>query len=331
MENRIRNQALKAKIATAEEASLLIKDGMNVATSGFTLSGYPKAVSLALAKRVKESGETLKINLFTGASVGDELDGILAEQDMIGHRFPYQTNNYTRNAINCGKIDYADIHLSQFPQFMDYGFYGNVDVAIVEAVAITEEGHIVPANSVGIAPTAVAMADKVIVEINLSQPAAYEGLADIYYLDAPPKRKPIPLRKAKDRIGTTYIPCGPEKIAAIVISDIPDPERPLVPVDDVSKQMANNLMDFLRFEIKKGRLPKNLMPIQSGVGAVANAVLAGLEDSEFKNIQIYSEVIQDSILDLIDCDKVKIASGLPFPLPMLGSRNLRKTNSIKRV
>ncbi len=324
MENRIRNQALKAKIATAEEASLLIKDGMNIATSGFTLSGYPKAVSLALAKRVKESGEKLKINLFTGASVGDELDGILAQQDMIGHRFPYQTNCHMRDAINQGQVDYADCHLGQFPQMMRYGFYGKVDIAIIEAVAITEEGHIVPANSVGIAPTAVAMADKVIVEINLSQPQSFEGLADIYLIDPPPKRKPIPLRKAKDRIGTTYIPCGSEKIAAIVITDMPDPERPLTPVDDVSKEMANHLMDFLRFEIHHQRLPKNLLPIQSGVGTVANAVLAGMGDSEFNNIQIYSEVIQDSILDLIDSGKVKIASGTAVSPADVGLRKFKE-------
>ncbi len=324
MENRIRNQALKSKITSAEEASLLIKDGMTVATSGFTLSGYPKAVSLALAKRMQNCGETCKINLFTGASVGEELDGVLAEGNMVCRRFPYQTNSQMRDAINRGEVQYADMHLGQFPQAMQYGFYGKVDVAIVEAVAITEEGHIVPANSVGIAPSAVALADKVIVEINLDQPLAYEGLADVYLPDSPPKRKPIPIRKAKDRIGTTYIPCGPEKIAAVVISDIADPERPLVPVDDVSKQMANHLLDFLRFEIKQGRLPKNLLPIQSGVGAVANAVLAGLQDSEFQNIQIYSEVIQDAILDMIDCGKVKVASATAVSPADVGLRKFKE-------
>lgn len=308
MENRIRNQALKAKVTSAEEASLLIKNGMNIATSGFTLVGYPKAVSMALAKRTQESGENLKINLYTGASVGDELDGILAQQDMICHRFPYQTNGRMRDAINQGQVNYADIHLGHFPLYLSHGFYGKVDIAIVEAVAITEEGHIIPPNSVGIAPTAVAMADKVIVEINQELPLSFEGLADIYYVDQPPRTKPIPIQKVGNRIGTTYIPCGPEKIAAIVFSNMSDPERPLMPLDNVSTQMANHLLDFLRFEIKHDRLPKNLLPIQSGIGSVSNAVLAGFADSEFTDIEIFSEVIQDSILDLIDCGKVKSAS-----------------------
>ena len=64
--NRVRNKELQSKICTAEEAAANIKPGMNVGTSGFTPSGYPKAVPLALAKRMEE--EPFKINLWTGAS-----------------------------------------------------------------------------------------------------------------------------------------------------------------------------------------------------------------------------------------------------------------------
>ena len=51
--DRVRNKALHAKIVSAQEAAELIKPGMNVGTSGFTPSGYPKAVPLALAERMK--------------------------------------------------------------------------------------------------------------------------------------------------------------------------------------------------------------------------------------------------------------------------------------
>jgi len=56
---RIRNNKLKEKVMSAEKASELIKDKMTIATSGFTPAGYPKAIPLALAKRVKKSKEKL--------------------------------------------------------------------------------------------------------------------------------------------------------------------------------------------------------------------------------------------------------------------------------
>ena len=37
------------KVMSAEAAAEFVKDGDNVGTSGFTPSGYPKAVPLALA------------------------------------------------------------------------------------------------------------------------------------------------------------------------------------------------------------------------------------------------------------------------------------------
>jgi len=146
--DRVRNKALHAKIVSAEEAAAIIKPGMNIGTSGFTPAGYPKAVPLALAERVKK--ENFKVNLWTGASVGKELDGALAQANGVARRLPYQTNDEIRKQINSGKIQYIDMHLSHVAQQSRYGFLGGkVDVAIVEAVAITEEGHIIPSTSLG--------------------------------------------------------------------------------------------------------------------------------------------------------------------------------------
>lgn len=308
LEERIRNKELMNKIISAEEASKMIKDGMNIGASGFTPSGYPKAVPMALAKRVKETGEKVRIGLFTGASVGDELDGELSRAGIVAKRLPYQTNNSMRDTINSGMSEYLDMHLSHVPQYVRYGFLGKIDIALVEAVAITEEGHIIPSTSVGNTPVFIEMADKVIVEINTSQPLELEGMADIYTPENPPNRKPIPIVKGNDRIGTPYIPCGIDKIAAIVVTDIADNVRPLAPIDDTSKKISANLLDFFRHEVKMGRLPKNLLPLQSGVGSVANAVLGGLLESEFEELVCYTEVVQDSMLDLIDSGKALYAS-----------------------
>ncbi|MFP4457727.1 MAG: acetyl-CoA hydrolase/transferase family protein [Clostridia bacterium] len=307
-DNRIRNKDLLSKVVDADKAALLIEDGMHVATSGFTPSGYPKATPLALANQIR-NGRKVKINLSTGASVGDELDGELSRSGCIGKRTPYQTNKSARDAINCGNIDYIDQHLSLTGQEIRYGFNGKVDVAIVEACAITEDGNIIPTTSVGNSPTFIKEADVVIVEINLSQPKELEGMHDIYIPNDPPNRDSIPIKKASDKIGTPYIECSIEKIKAIVITDIIDNVRPLAPIDDVSIIIANNIIDFLKEEVKQGRIPKDLLPLQSGVGSVANAVLAGLLNSDFESIEFYSEVIQDAALDMIDANKFTTCSG----------------------
>ncbi|WP_423219127.1 acetyl-CoA hydrolase/transferase family protein, partial [Caldisalinibacter kiritimatiensis] len=309
VKDRIRNNKLFKKITSAEEAAMFIKDGMTVATSGFTPSGYPKAVPLALAERVKNTGANIGITLITGASVGEELDGELSKCGVIKKRLPYQTQKDCRDRINLGDIHFVDMHLSHLPQYIKYGFLGHIDIAIIEAVAITEEGYIVPSTSVGNTPTIVEKAEKVIIEINTSQPLDLEGMHDIYIPQSPPNRLPIPITKASDRIGTNYVPIDIDKIVCIVITDIKDNVRPLAEVNDVSKKMAENLIGFLEDEIKFGRIPKELLPLQSGVGSVANAVLKGLLNSKFDNIQFYTEVIQDSVIDLIDADKVEIASG----------------------
>lgn len=306
--DRVRNQALYSKIVSAEEAAAAIRPGMNIGASGFTPAGYPKAVPLALAARIK--AEHFKVNLWTGASVGKELDGALAEVNGIGKRLPYQTNDAIRKAINSGGLQYTDLHLSHVAQMSRYGFLGGkVDVAIVEACAITEEGHIVPTTSLGNSASFVQSADMVIVEVNTSQPLALEGMHDVYIPSDPPHRLPIPLIKADDRIGTTYIPCGPDKITYIVGCDLPDAVRPLAAIDEDAKAMTGHLIEFLQHEIKAGRMPANLLPLQSGVGSVANAVVAGLVDSDFSDLTVYTEVIQDGMLDLIDAGKLKFASG----------------------
>jgi succinyl-CoA:acetate CoA-transferase len=267
--DRVRNTALHAKIVSAEEAAAIIKPGMNIGTSGFTPAGYPKAVPLALAARMKE--QPFQVNLWTGASVGKELDGALAEAGGIGRRLPYQTNDAIRKQINAGKINYIDMHLSHVAQMSRYGFLGGkVDVAIVEACAITEEGHIIPTTSLGNTASYVQSADIVIVEVNTSQPLELEGMHDVYVPLDPPNRQPVPIVKADDRIGTPYIPCGVDKITYIVPCDIPDTTRPLAAIDDDARAMSGYVSELFENEVKHGRMPKNLLPLQSGVGSVAN-------------------------------------------------------------
>lgn len=310
-DNRILNQDIKSKVMSAEQAAQLVKDGMVVATSGFTPAGYPKAVPMALANRAK-SGEKIGITVLTGASVGPEIDKELTEAGVIKRRFPYQTNSVLRNEINLGNVEYSDLHLSHMPLMMKNGIFGDIDLAIVEAVGIDENGNIYPTTSIGTSNVAVETAKSVIVEINTNQPLSLIGVHDIYSVKIPPNTEPIPITSPEQRIGTPYIPCDPEKIVAVVITDIPDRTAAMEPLDDITRAIAKNLIGFLQDEVKKGRMPKNLNPIQSGVGKVANAILSGLIESEFEHLRIYSEVLQDSTLDLLESGKLDFASATSF-------------------
>lgn len=322
IKDRVRCKGLHAVIMGPEEAADFVKDGFTIGASGFTPSGYPKVVPMEIARRKRISGSPSNLTLWTGASVGPELDGELTTSGALRKRFPYQTNEEIRKAINEGSVLFQDIHLSHCSQNVRYGFFGKIDVAIVEAVAITEEGGIVPSTSVGNTPTFVKMADKVIVEVNVCQPLSLEGIHDIYVPADPPHREPIPITKVSDRIGTPYIPCDPSKIVAIVPSNVPDKQRPLAPVDEISAKMARNLLDFLEVEVSSGRLSRDLLPLQSGVGEVANAVLAGFLEWPSENLQVYTEVIQDSMLDLIDRGKVSFASGTSFTPSPEGAKRM---------
>jgi succinyl-CoA:acetate CoA-transferase len=318
MHQRIRCPELQNKIITAQEAATMIKDGMNIATGGFTPVGYPKAVTLALSHRQ----DKLKINLMTGASTGREMDEALTKAGMIANRMPYQSCKSMRDSLNTvGGIEYQDQHVSHSPQQTRYGFFGPIDLAIIEACAINADGSIIPTTSVGNSPVFVQCAKKVIIEINTSQPLGLEGMHDIYIPENPPYRQPIPLVQPFQRIGTPFIPCPPEKIAGIVITNIPDEADPLAPTGKVHKMMAANLLDFFAREEKEKNIDLARLPWQSGVGSVANAVLSGIEHSDYNGIHFFSEVIQDAVLDLLESGKLSDASASSITLSPEGLRH----------
>lgn len=316
--SRVLMPALRDKIVSAEEAAAMIRPGANVGMSGFTGAGYPKAVPRALAKRIMEAnsnGQRFRIGVWTGASTAPELDGALAEVDGVELRLPYQSDPTTRNQINRGRIEYIDIHLSHVAQFVWSGFLGHLDFALIEVVGITEDGRLIPSSSVGNNKTWIDQADKVILEVNSWQSENLEGMHDIYYgTRLPPERVPIPIVKPGDRIGTPYLLCPPEKVVAVVETNAPDRNSPFTPPDENSQRIAGHILDFLSHEIKCGRMPADLLPLQSGVGNIANAVLKGLMDGPFNNLTAYTEVIQDGMLDLMMAGKLTVASATAFSL-----------------
>jgi succinyl-CoA:acetate CoA-transferase len=324
--SRILNPALAQRVMNADEAAALIQPGSILGMSGFTGSGYPKGVPTALARRIvaaHEKGESFKVSVFTGASTGPELDGALAKADGVNLRLPYSGDPEMRKRINAGETDYMDIHLSHVAQLVDYGFLGKMDVAIIEVTAILEDGRIVPSSSMGNNTTWINRADKVILEVNSAQPLELEGMHDIYYgLGLPPNRQPIPLLRSDQRIGTPYLKVPMEKVIAVVSTDIGDRASPFKAPDEASKKIAGNIINFLEWEVKKGRLPSTLFPLQSGVGNIANAVLFGLEEAPFEGMTAYTEVIQDGMVQLLDKGKICSLSATAFSLSPDGIANI---------
>lgn len=315
--SRIRRKAVADKVILAEEAAALISPGDHIGMSGFTGSGHPKAVPAALARRAAEAdahGGHFAVSVWT-VSTAPRAVGALAAADGIDLRMPYQSDPVTRAKINEGLVGYLDVHLSHVAQLVREGSFGHLDVALVEVAGITADGALIPSSSVGNSNTWIDMADRVILEVNSWQPAELDGMHDIYYGAAlPPDREPLQILRPADRIGVPYMRCPPEKIIAVVLTDEPDYPLPSRPADSDSEVIAGHLLDFLSYESRHGRLPATLLPLQSGVGNVPNAVLAAFDSGPFRPLTAYTEVVQDGMLRLLRSGTMTMASTTAFCL-----------------
>lgn len=314
MWERLRDKRMADKIVTAEVAAGFIEDGMTIGLSGFTRAGDAKVVTLALAELAKKENKPFGVNVYTGASLGSDVDAVMAEAGIIMKRLPFQADPVMRKKINDGSLMFVDQHLSHTAELIREGVMAPIDYAVVEAVAITEDGMIIPSTSVGNSNIFVEYAKHVIIELNLAQSSELEGVHDIYTPVRQGERGPIPLTAVDQRIGTVGIPVDIEKIKGIVITNQLDSPSTIVEPDEETAQIAAHLIEFLRLEVKHGRLPNSLAPLQSGIGSVANAVFNGFLESEFTDLTVFSEVLQDAVFDLLDAGKISFASGCSITL-----------------
>src|SRR5664279_5731500 len=299
----LRCKAFADKIMSAEEAAAFIPAGSNVGMSGFTGAGYPKAVPAALVARMSEAkadGERFAVSVWTGASTAPELDGALAEVEGIDLRMPYQSDPVSRAKINAGLMEYMDIHLSHVAQMVWEGFFGHMDVAVIEVAGITADGELIPSTSVGNNKTWIDQADKIILEVNSAQPIELEGMHDIYYGTAlPPDRLPLQITSPSDRIGVPYLHCPAEKIIAVVPTNSPDRNSPFKAPDADSKLIAGHVLEFFAHEVKKG-----------------------LDEGPFRQLTAYTEVIQDGMLQMLRNGTLSMASATAFSLSEAGMADL---------
>jgi succinyl-CoA:acetate CoA-transferase len=297
-EGRIRKGELLGRVTTAEEAALFFREGMVVATCGTALSGYPRAVFLALKERIKK-GDALQIDLLCTGPLGPEVEDALTEVRGIRRRIGTVGSKALRLAINRGEVRFLEGKSGKVSQYARRGYYGSVDLAVIEASGIDEQGRIIPATCVYDAPDWLDLASSVIIEINLRRPTGLEGLHDIYH---PGKGRCIPLNHPLARIGSPYIPLDPVKLKHIVFSDLEDRDAASSPPGERTLRIARNIEEFLeREKEREGSLP----PLEVGIGEILNGFLASLSGGSLSSLIFYQAVATDPLLDLIDAGKVE--------------------------
>lgn len=247
--------------------------------------------------------------MFTGASTNDHVDGELARANAVAIRTPYQSHSDMRKSLNSAEMNYFDLHLSHLSQDLRYGFYGDIDVAIIEATEMSPNGEVILGAGLGMTPTIAQLAKKVIIEYSSYYRNSFSGFHDNYVPQDPPHRREIPIYKPSDRIGSTVLKIDPKKIIGVVPSNASESIKPFTAPDEVSQRISENICHFLASQLREGRIPKEFLPIQSGVGNVANAVLYGLgENPEIPQFEMYTEVIQDAVMHLMEQGRCKFAS-----------------------
>jgi len=308
---RIECKELLDKLMPVEEAVKFVHDRCKIAISGFTKTGEPKVFLPALARHLSQYAPKTKIGLFSGASLSEDVENPIAS--FVGKRGPYMSSSVSRRMINAGEMDFTDVHLSAFARNLVYGFYGDIDLAVVEVSRIRPDGSVVLSSSVGISPEALTIAKKVILEVNPSMPD-YTGFHDIALPSVHPRVSwPIPIVNVGDRVGTPYVEFDKSKVVAIVASDKPDYPINFKPTTETDRKIAENVIDFLLYCHKTFKWGKRLPPVQSGVGNVANAIVGELYKSPFQKIRFWTEVFQDGMMRYVeDDDKFESASATAF-------------------
>jgi acetyl-CoA hydrolase len=323
LDERIENKELRAKVVSVEEAVKHVTDGATIAISGFTKSGEPKTFLPALARYLTEKAPRARINLLSGASLSEDVENPLSP--FIRKRGPYMSSSASRKLIHSGEMDFTDVHLSAFARNLMYGFYGDIDVAVVEVSRIRPNGSVILTSSVGISAEALAKAKKIVLEVNTAVPD-YTGFHDIVLPTVHPHVGwPLPLVNVRDHIGNPYVEFDLRKVVAVVHSTTPDHPVPFKGADETDKRIAENVIEFLMRCRDQFDWGKRLPPIQSGVGNVANAIIGELYKSPFQKIRFWTEVFQDGMLRYVEDDaKFEYASATAVSFSAEGRRKFQE-------
>jgi succinyl-CoA:acetate CoA-transferase len=304
-----------------EAAAAEIPPDAALLVSGFGSVGYPKEIPLALAADDRD----LDLTVVSGGTVGEEIDTALVESGDLARRFPYQATPEAREAVNAGDVMFHDRHASRLGDEVRMGHLVDLDaaVAVIEAVAVGED-WLIPSTSIGTTPDYVAAADRLLVEVNDAQPRSLEALHDVSLRDLPPRRDPIPLSDPGDRIGDPRVTFAPEKLVGVVRTDRADSTYTFRDPTAADRAIAENLASFLASEMVDHPVLSEAVNVQFGVGSIGNAAASALRHLDFgdRTVTYFGEVIQDSVLDLLDEGVLECASGTSLALSAEGQEQL---------
>lgn len=303
----------------AETAAGQIDPADTVFVSGFGGVGYPKFVPEALA----DDDRDLAITIVSGGGVGHEIDTKLVEAGAMVRRYPFQTKAASRSAINEGTVAFHDRHISRVADEVSFGGVVDGDIAIIEAVAVGED-WLIPSTSIGNSPAFVESADRLIVEVNRAQPLEIQRVHDVYRLDPPPNRGPIPLDSPIDRIGGPTIDFDPNALVAVVETDRTDDPYTFREPTNVDRTIADHLGEFLTGELDRNPILAKAVNLQFGVGSMGNALMGALESIDFgdRSVTYFGEVFQDGLLDMMDLGLLGGASATSLALSNAGQERL---------
>lgn len=290
-------EKIRDKIRTPAEAAGIIEKEMLVAVGGYTSAGYPKVVLKELVKL--HADNDFQISVLSGANVGP-IDALLCEQNMIRRRIPMIESRELARDVNQGEVHYIEQQMNRMPWRIVSGDYGEIDLAIVEALRVTDEG-IVPTSSIGMLPTILKKAKQIIVEINLEQPLLLEELHDIHDPGTEIGRAPIPLSDLQQRIGSACIAVDSEKIVAVVQSEVQEKAKYVFQENVQLEKIANNLLSFLSETYEREQMP----PLQTGFGNLTNQIAVSLEKSRFSDLRFFCGGVSQAILELVPSGKVR--------------------------
>ena len=306
---------MKYRRLTAAEGAAMIEDGVTIGFSGFTPNGIPKAVIREIRKKAEAlhaEGKPYQVGIVTGASGCQSLEGDMAKAHAIKFRGPFSTNRDFRIHTNLGEIDYEDMHLGHVAERLRRGYYGPIDWAFIEVSDLEEGDDVCKAyltTAGGIVPTIVRLAKHVMIEWNHFHNPNSKHLHDVYECKEYPDREPIPMLHVGDRIGTDYVEIDARKIVGVVESNIPEEARAFKAVNAETQAIGENVVDFFLRDMRAGHIPTCMFPIQSGVGATGNAVLEAIGTCEgLPPLEVFSEVVQDAVIDLIEQGRITQAS-----------------------
>lgn len=306
-------------VTSPENVAEQISPCATIAISGFGSVGYPKEIPLTLAN----DSRNLSLTVVSGGSTGQEVDTELVKANAIERRFPYQARPESREAINDGSLAFHDRHISSLGDEVRYGNLADIEVAVIEAVAVGD-GWLVPSTSIGHSPAFVEAADELFIEINKSQPLDLQHLHDVYARRLPPDREPISLEEPDERIGSARLTFDPSKLSGIVITEIPDKPYSFRSAGPTELEISDHLSDFVQQEVRNNPIFEDTICLQFGVGNIGNAMIAAVESVDFDQqvVHYYGEVFQDGLLDLLDNSVIESASATSLALSDDGQQRL---------